>query len=387
MKWINRFTIADNERAMVFRNNSFEDILQPGKYWMSDVRNQLRIERYDITDPWLIHDLDRFIMTNYQDKVSESFDVFDLAENEVGLVYEDNRLVDVMKPGEFRAYWKGAVSTEVTVINIEDNPEIDRKLVAKLMSNANSTLYRVVMDYIYIVEVPDNNVGLLFIDGELARQLKPGIYGYWSFNRKYNATVIDNRLQMVEVAGQEILTKDRVSVRVNLSASYRITDTETVVTKLMNYKDFLYREIQLTIREVIGTRTLDDLLVEKDQVKQVIEKSIKANALEFGIDIKNIGIKDIILPGEMKEILNQVVEAEKSAEANLIRRREETQATRSLHNTAKMMEGNATLLRLKELEILERVSDRIDQITVYGGLEGVMKDLVKINPVSDNKGN
>lgn len=93
--------------------------------------------------------------------------------------------------------------------------------------------------------------------------------------------------------------------------------------------------------------------------------------------MKSVGVKDIILPGDMKTILNQVVEAEKSAEANLIKRREETAATRSLYNTAKLMEGNPTLMRLKELEVLEKITERIGNINVYSGLEGVMKDLVK----------
>ena len=94
--------------------------------------------------------------------------------------------------------------------------------------------------------------------------------------------------------------------------------------------------------------------------------------------LKTVGARDIVLPGEMKAILAKVVEAEKLAEANLIRRREETQATRSLHNTAKVMEGNATLLRLKELEVLERITAQISVLNVYGGLDGVMNDMVKI---------
>jgi regulator of protease activity HflC (stomatin/prohibitin superfamily) len=89
-------------------------------------------------------------------------------------------------------------------------------------------------------------------------------------------------------------------------------------------------------------------------------------------------VKDVILPGEMKTILNQVVEAEKRAQANLIQRREETAATRSLLNTARLMEENRTLLRLKELETLEKVTEKIDKLTVYGGLEGVLKDVVRI---------
>ena len=84
----------------------------------------------------------------------------------------------------------------------------------------------------------------------------------------------------------------------------------------------------------------------------------------------------MILPGEMKTILNQVVEAEKVAQANLIRRREETAATRSLLNTARLMEENPTLLRLKELETLEKVTEKVGSLTVYGGLEGVLKNMV-----------
>lgn len=80
----------------------------------------------------------------------------------------------------------------------------------------------------------------------------------------------------------------------------------------------------------------------------------------------------------MKTILAEVVEAQKTAEANLIRRREETQATRSLHNTAKLMEGNPVLLRLKELEVLENITGRINTLNVYGGLDGVMNDMVKL---------
>lgn len=98
----------------------------------------------------------------------------------------------------------------------------------------------------------------------------------------------------------------------------------------------------------------------------------------MGIQIQSVGVKDIILPGEMKVILTKVVEAEKVAQANLIKRREETAATRSLLNTAKVMENNPTALRLKELEVLEKVTEKIGNISVYDGLEGLLKKLVRI---------
>ena len=99
---------------------------------------------------------------------------------------------------------------------------------------------------------------------------------------------------------------------------------------------------------------------------------------EIGIDVKSIGVKDIILPGDMKDILAKVVEAEKAAQANVIRRREETNATRSLLNTAKVMEDNSVALRLKEMETLEMVTEKIGNISVYGGLDSVMSELVRI---------
>ena len=97
-----------------------------------------------------------------------------------------------------------------------------------------------------------------------------------------------------------------------------------------------------------------------------------------GVALRSVGVKDVILPGEMKTILNQVVEAEKRAQANLIQRREETAAMRSLLNTARLMEGNPVLMRLKELETLEKVTEKIDKLTVFGGLDGVLKDVVRI---------
>jgi regulator of protease activity HflC (stomatin/prohibitin superfamily) len=105
---------------------------------------------------------------------------------------------------------------------------------------------------------------------------------------------------------------------------------------------------------------------------------VKDKLAALGLELTSVGVKDIVLPGEMKTILAQVVEAGKAAEANVIRRREETAATRSLLNTAKVMEDNPVALRLKELETLERVAERIDKISVFGGLDQVLNGLGKL---------
>ena len=116
----------------------------------------------------------------------------------------------------------------------------------------------------------------------------------------------------------------------------------------------------------------------QDLVLVSVTAFVRAKLSAFGLELDAAGVKDIVLPGEMKTILAKVVEAEKSAEANAIRRREETAATRSLLNTAKVMEDNPVALRMKELETLERVAERIDKITVFGGLDQVLNGLVKL---------
>jgi regulator of protease activity HflC (stomatin/prohibitin superfamily) len=141
---------------------------------------------------------------------------------------------------------------------------------------------------------------------------------------------------VLDVAGQEILTKDKVSLRVNL-------------TKQAKPVDFLYKDLQFGLRAAVGTRTLDELLENKTVIDDVVNAYVKQRVAGFGLEVESVGVKDIILPGDMKLIVAKVVEAEKAAQANVIRRREETAATRSLLNTAKVMEENPTAVRLKEL--------------------------------------
>jgi regulator of protease activity HflC (stomatin/prohibitin superfamily) len=196
--------------------------------------------------------------------------------------------------------------------------------------------------------------------------------------RSVKVELADLRVQAMEVQGQEILTRDKVSLRANLSASYRIVDPVAARTQVADYKDALYRELQFGLRQAIGTRTLDVLLANKGELDGVIADTAREKLAGFGIALESAGVKDLILPGEMKEILNQVVQAEKAAQANVIKRREETAATRSLLNTARLLDESPVLLRLKELETLEKVTEKIDKLTVFGGLEGVLSNLVSI---------
>lgn len=370
--------VSDNERVLQFRNNRMEKLLMPGEYWLLKSWQTIRLERYDITQPEFNHSLGKFLLTTYEAILGEQVASAQTSENQIGLVYFDNVLSDLVAPNQFKMYWQDAVDVRLEFVDIENNFQVDSALLSTLVYNSNSDVQCKALNMLYHTEVKDKFVGLLKVNGKLIRILDPGLYGFWRFKRQVEISTLDCRLQTMEVSGQEILTKDRVSLRVNLSANYRIVDTRKVALELKSHVEFLYREFQLALREVVGTRSLDAILEDKDTVNVIVTKRIKSNVESFGLAVLDVGVKDIILPGDMKTILNQVVEAEKCAEANLIKRREETQATRSLHNTAKVMDGNPTLLRLKELEVLERITGNINQLTVYGGLEGMMKDMVRI---------
>ena len=233
-------------------------------------------------------------------------------------------------------------------------------------------------DIILTVSIAAWHVGVLKVDGETQALLPPGLSAYWKVNHLVEAEAVDTRLQVLEVGGQEILTKDKVNLRLNLAANWRYQDVLQAFGQLAKPVDHLYRELQFALREAVGTRTLDELLEDKQVIDQVVSAQVKGRMAPLGIEIASLGGKDIVLPGEMKTIRAKVVEAEKSAQANVIRRREETAATRSLLNTAKVMENSPVALRLKEMETLEKVAERIDKISVFGGLDQVLHGLVNI---------
>jgi regulator of protease activity HflC (stomatin/prohibitin superfamily) len=230
--------------------------------------------------------------------------------------------------------------------------------------------------------VPSEHIGMFHVDGVFASILQPGYYAYWHGGKRLSLTTIDTRLTVIEITGQEMLTQDKVQLRVNVTAGYKIVDGRLVTSSLNDYKDFIYKEIQFALRAAIGSRTLDGLLENKNETDDQILGYMQQKAVAQGIAIISLGIKDLILPGEIKAILGKVVEAEKAAQANVIRRREETAATRSLMNTAKVMEDNPVALRLKELETLEKITERIEHLNVYGGLEGLLKQIVPFKPAA-----
>lgn len=375
---IKRVTVKKNERGLLLRNGDFERVLQPGTHWLFTGLDALRVELFSLEQPAFTHGLADYLMAKEPEVVAAEFVRVELNEHQVGLRTENGVLVEVLPPATRKLYWKGLVDVRVEVIDIGETAEVPAPVVARLLQTQLRPRAVQGLAGVLQVQVPEHGAGIVWIDGKIARLLAPGSYAFWKFNRNVAVELVDLRLQAVEVQGQEILTKDKVALRLNLSATWRFTDVLAAYTQLAKPAEHLYRELQFGLRAAVGTRTLDELLENKTVIDEVVTAQVRSKLAAFGLELDGVGVKDIVLPGEMKTILAQVVEAGKSAEANVIRRREETAATRSLLNTAKVMEDNPVALRLKELETLERVAERIDKISVFGGLDQVLNGLVKL---------
>ena len=381
MLFKSKVIIPELHRGLLFKDEQFIQVLTPGVYVYWGRKKRYRVEQYDITRT-LTDNISEEVLQLidlHKDQFQEHLQTWETAEHEVGLVYQYGVLRDIKATAQRGAYWKGQKAIEVRKLDISEDFKLPADLARIVLAAKDLPLRDSAVKSISVGAIAEHHSGFLEVDGVLHGTLEQGIHVWWLFNRSIKVTQLDCRLQNMEINGQEILTKDRVGLRVNLSATWQIVDALSVKDQLADHHDFLYRELQLALRTVVSTQTLDELLADKNLLNLQIQKIVADKAAVYGIDVKTVGARDIVLPGEMKTILAQVVEAEKQAEANLIKRREETQATRSLHNTAKVMENNPTLLRLKELEALEKISGHINTLNVYGGLEGVMNDMVKLS--------
>ena len=375
-----KFIIPEAHRGLLFKDEQFVALLDTGVHEFWDLKNQYKVQQVAATSETKnsVSEQVLNLADAYPERFAEQIQRWETGEHEVGLVYQDKVLKDIKAPAQRGAYWCGQRAIEVRKINIAEEMRVPKALASQLVTAKDATLRSAAQAAIVTSTVSEGFVGFLEVDGVQQEVLKTGMHVWWQFNHAIKVLQLDTRLQNMEVNGQEILTKDRVGLRINLSALWQITDAQLVKSTLLDPKDYLYRELQLALRAVVSTQTLDELLADKNLLNQTIQSLVAEKITAYGLELKTVGARDIILPGEMKAILAQVVEAEKKAEANLIRRREETQETRSLHNTAKVMEGNPVLLRLKELEILEKITGRVQHLNVYGGLDSVMNDLVRL---------
>lgn len=339
--------------GLLYVNGTFEKVLQEGAYIVWPWQ---RLDIYDKNGAFS-PSLDLNVLLK-DETLAECLHLVIVKDHELALRYENGLLKDVLTPGRY-AYWKGIVEynfVHLDIGKIEITETVDRSMLqGKLLS-----------PYVRTSTVEEYEKAILFIDGKYAGKLESGVYYWWKNHIPVLIGKVDTRQLQLEVNGQEILTRDKATLRINAWLQYKVTDIEKALLENKEYEKQLYTAAQLAAREYIGAITFDELLEKRDSAfPQVLEK-LQTVVARMGIEILGFGIRDIVLPGDVKEIMNHVLVAEKKAQANIIMRREETASTRSLLNTAKLMEDNPMLFKLKEMEYVEKIAEKISGISVNG---------------------
>src|SRR5712692_4985539 len=354
-----RVTVKDGERALLTRNGRFERVLEPGRHKLFDPKRELGVDLHQVVRAEFPADRYAVLKAARPDVAAALFEAIETTANEVAIVRLDGRPVHLMAPWQTRVFWKVATRVEAERIDMASDPKVAPRHLAMVARERNALVAE------HVVE--NHEAGLLYVEGRLTERLAPGRHAFWTVGRKIEVKRFDLRPQAVEITAQEMLTKDRIALRVTLTAFRRIVDPQRVVAAVADIDGWLYRLVQFAIREAVAARTLDEVLSAKSVLDAELRVYVRERIAETGIEVTELGVKDVILPGEIRELVNKVVEAERTAKASLIRRHEETAATRSLLNTAKLMEENPLLLRLKELESLERLVEKVGRIDLHAG--------------------
>jgi len=363
-----RVRINEGNIGLVFKKGNYLKVITEGVYWIGMNQNVLI---YNLATSFATPIALELLLKN--DQITAFIDVVEVKDNEIVLVYENENFKTVLRAGRY-TYWIGLVNrtyTRVDLNKIYITEQIEKSLFAKPE----------VSQFIRLFEVAAFEKAVLLIDDIYTKTLNGGTYRFWKNDTTIKIAKVDLRQLQLEISGQELLTKDKASIRINFYTQYKVNNIEKALLENKDFEKQLYILMQLALRAYVGIYTLDELLENKEDIATGVFKNVKEDVLKLGVTVENCGIRDVILTGEMKEIMNQVLVAQKKAQANVITRREETAATRSLLNTAKLMEDNSMLFKLKEMEYVEKISDKIGEITVSGngGVVKQLKDIFTVN--------
>lgn len=357
--------INDNERGLLYKNGKLKRLLGAGSYTGF---GNVSIEKVSLLQPLSPKGCtsDTLMALN---GAKDKLIFVEVADNEFCLHYLNGNFMGITSSGRY-AFWKEAGKHEFRTINNED-PEIGDKVKPYELSKIPQTMYQT-------VNVRSGEKARLYYNNKFVKILEPGTYYFWKNNINVEAQIEDMRIRRLTIDGQEILTSDKVGLRINFVMNFKVVDAEKVADIAdHNIYMYLYSLSQLVLREYVGRHRVDEILESRDSIADEVLAAIRERSKNAYVFIESAGIKDIILPGEIAAIMNSVLAAEKRAQANVITRREEVASTRSLLNTAKLMDENETLRRLKELEYLERICEHVGEINVNGGA-GLLDKLSEI---------
>ena len=342
--------INENQKGLWFKNGKLKKVLGAGKY---RVGKNSKIELVSLDDLLVSQNTNLKTLLAFED-VKNNVDVIQVKEGNAVLHYKNGIFENFLTEGEY-AFWN--VLGENTFMTVDLNDPKTDNVPVNVFSKIHPSYFEKIQVHFY-------EKAVLYINNKVDSILEPGTYYFWKYNSKIEAKHADMRTLGFNISSQDLLTQDKVSVRISYIGNYRITDIVRFFSSVDDFEYYVHSCAQLALREYVSDKKLDEILESKDEMSRFVFEKMKENLKDISIEMISGAVRDIILPGEIRDIMNTVLVAEKKAQANVIARREEVASTRSLLNTAKLMDENKTLYKLKELEYIERIFENVGNINI-----------------------
>ena len=351
--------VDENQRALLHVDGNTFAFLEPGRHVYFKGKRNISVTRLYLQQGFTTYDPrhEAFIPVGLKKDLA-------VAPNEVAILELRGQPMGCLAPGNY-VLWQEPSPVVASKYSLEgllcEVPIEARHLVPAKLATP--------------VVVKPYERALVYSDGELAKVLDAGNWFLNAANRKLNVQLVDLREEAVQIVGQELMSSDKVTLRVNVVAKVEVKDPVLAVESTVDYKAALYTEAQMIVRRFVASVTVDTLLGDRNAASLWMQEELAKRATSWGVEVKSVDIKDVILPGEMRTLMQRVLSAEKEAEAGSIERREESARTRSQANAARMIENNPVMMRLRELEALQTIAASVEQLTVVATPEELLKKL------------
>jgi regulator of protease activity HflC (stomatin/prohibitin superfamily) len=217
--------------------------------------------------------------------------------------------------------------------------------------------------------IKDTHRGLYYEDGVLVRVLTAGRYelpltkpkSFFARRPKTEVKLVDVRRRDLTLKNQEILTSDKVAIRVSILVQFAVVDPTAAIHAVVSYEDRLYSDVQLAARRALAAMTLEDILTNRTRLSEEILRDVQEAARGYGVAIDRADVKDLVFPGNLQEIMNRVLAAERTSQAQLVEARTkadvqriEAQSRADAQRVHAQAEAEAQKLRAEaEVEALE----------------------------------
>lgn len=196
--------------------------------------------------------------------------------------------------------------------------------------------------------------GVKFTLGKYTKTLEPGWRIILPIIQSYRK--VDIRTKVIDVPEQEAITRDNISVKINAVIYYKVFDSSKVILEVEDFKYAVSQLAQTTMRNAVGSITLDELLGQRDKISEKITNIIDVATDPWGIKVENVELKDISLPEDMKRVIAKIAEAEREKAAVIIKATGEVEASRNLAEASRIMSESPGALHLRTLSTINDVS-------------------------------